>query len=387
MANSLLINGTSADQVYQTVLKTGASDSDAKLLVSNWIYQSYIRTGRRFSFATAFPATVPACMPAPFQRAFAHRDWVDGEDLVQAGASANDDGFNARFHRIETDLDALGARISQLADCMADMRSSLRKMLDEVAAELNRIDNDIAPSRSVVVDPVFTGNLVNVANEPKTRPLQLANDPMYRYLGTTVFQNKQVSMFNSTNGVVILPSVDASVSTPSQQLGAVGAVAQAMQENADLKAAFGKATSKEDLIQRFGNVAISNGQTLGDAVAFLPDGAQYANGQALLEDLSSHTATFLQCAEGASSQLALSVNAPAAAGTLGGADVSGLETLTPQATKALKDAGIATIGQLASADPAKISAALGGGGAKLSEGQIAAVSVTAKTLAKVSIRR
>lgn len=49
----------------------------------------------------------------PFERTCIHRDWVDGEDIVQAGSSPNDEGFNARFHKIEADLDALGGYVNR----------------------------------------------------------------------------------------------------------------------------------------------------------------------------------------------------------------------------------------------------------------------------------
>src|ERR1041385_9046936 len=123
MTNSLKINETSVDQVYDTILKSGVADTDAKLLVSNWIYQNYRVSGRSFSYVTAFPASVPECVPAPFARSFEHKDWLDGEDLVQAGETAGDAGFNKRMHQIEADLDALGSRIGKLVDCVADMRA------------------------------------------------------------------------------------------------------------------------------------------------------------------------------------------------------------------------------------------------------------------------
>src|SRR6266850_2576471 len=105
MADMLTIAGISAEQVYQTVRGAGVADADAKLLVSNWIYQNYLSLARRFDYVTAFPAAVPECVPQPFVRTFAHKDWTDGEDLVQAGESPDDEGLNKRFHKIEADFD------------------------------------------------------------------------------------------------------------------------------------------------------------------------------------------------------------------------------------------------------------------------------------------
>jgi hypothetical protein len=39
-----------------------------------------------------------------YNRTFAHTDWIDGESVVQAGT---DNGFNNRFHAIESELDKI----------------------------------------------------------------------------------------------------------------------------------------------------------------------------------------------------------------------------------------------------------------------------------------
>jgi hypothetical protein len=391
MADTIDIAGISADEVFKTIRDKGISDSDAKLLVSNWIYQNYLTLHRTFAYATAFPASVPSCVPAPFTRTFEHRDWVDGEDLVQATASANDEGFNTRFHHIEADLDALGAKIATLAQCMADMRASLRSMLDEIAAELNRIDSDLGAVKGPVIKPpVFTGGLLTgpaapISMQVATATLPAAaSDPAVRYLGSTVFQDKTVSLFNTSQGIVMMPAVDAtSPTTVDTRVGSAGAVWQATLDNADLKNATQQAVSKQDLVNRFGNLQLSNGQTLANALAVLPADAHYDNVQAMLTDLSSRTAGALQSTTGLSQQLAASVDAPADATTFKSVDVSGLKDLSPDAATALRKAGFSTIGQVADADPVAVTKALQG--ANLTAGQAAAIHGTAKTLAAMTI--
>jgi hypothetical protein len=391
MADTLDIAGISADEVFKTIRDKGISDSDAKLLVSNWIYQNYLTLHRTFAYVTAFPASVPSCVPAPFTRTFEHRDWVDGEDLVQATASANDEGFNARFHHIEVDLDALGAKIATLAQCMADMRASLRSMLDEIAAELNRIDSDIGAVKGPVIKPpIFTGGVLTAPVAPISVQVPTAtlpgaaSDPGVRYLGSTVFQDKTVSLFNTSQGIIMMPAVDAtSPTTVDTRVGTAGAVWQATLDNADLKTATQQAVSKQDLVNRFGNLQLSNGQTLANALAVLPADAHYDNVQAMLTDLSSRTAGALQSTTGLSQQLAASVDAPTDATNFKSVDVSGLKDLSPDATTALRQAGLNTIGQLADADPAAVTKALEA--AKLTAGQAAAIHGTAKTLAAMTI--
>ena len=308
---------------------------------------------------------------------------------MQATESANDEGFNTRFHHIEADLDALGAKIATLAQCMADMRASLRSMLDEIAAELNRIDSDIGAVRGPVIKPpIFTGGVLTAPVPPiqvPTTTLPTINDPSIRYLGSTVFQEKAVSLFNTSQGIVIMPTVD--VTSPTMvdtRVGTAGAVARAAVDNAEFKKATEAPIVKQDLVTRFGDMQLSNGQTLADALSVLPADAHYDNADDMLADLSSRTAGALQSTTGLGQQLASSVNAPPGATTFKQVDVSGLKDLSPDATTALRKAGLATIGQLASAPPAAVTKALQT--ANLTAGEVAAIHGTAKTLAAMTIR-
>ena len=94
------LSGISVDSVIKRITDTGIADHDAALIVSGWIFENYGRTRRTFNFAQSFPSTMEACMPPAFVRAFVHQDWTDGEDVVQAGETVNDEGFNSRFHKI-----------------------------------------------------------------------------------------------------------------------------------------------------------------------------------------------------------------------------------------------------------------------------------------------
>ncbi len=46
-----------------------------------------------------------------YTRAFRHDDWIDNEDVVQAGGEK---GFNKKFHDLEVEFDALGAVVGQI---------------------------------------------------------------------------------------------------------------------------------------------------------------------------------------------------------------------------------------------------------------------------------
>lgn len=46
-----------------------------------------------------------------YSRTFQHEDWIDNEDVVQAGGEK---GFNKKFHEIEDELDQIGNVIGQI---------------------------------------------------------------------------------------------------------------------------------------------------------------------------------------------------------------------------------------------------------------------------------
>src|SRR4051794_28328141 len=137
MANTQLeLEGKPVNAIYQELLAQGLNSSDAAVLVGSWIYENFGRSKRTFSFHQAFPASDPTWV-AKFVRSFIHQDWVDGESVVQAQQTTGEDGFNARFHQIENDLDGVRGDVLKAFACLVEMRASVRAMLDEIRAELN----------------------------------------------------------------------------------------------------------------------------------------------------------------------------------------------------------------------------------------------------------
>src|SRR4051812_29352272 len=101
-----------AEDIFDKLTKTGVSKTEAQLVVANWILGNAGFLPRGFAFNTPFAADEPDCAPQ-FARSFAHEDWIDGENVVQAEQTTGEEGFNLRFHRIEADLDALGRDVAQ----------------------------------------------------------------------------------------------------------------------------------------------------------------------------------------------------------------------------------------------------------------------------------
>ena len=101
--------GITANQVLTKLTDAHVTEYEAKRFVAGWVWENAFGVGRRFDFTRPFAAVDPAPVPVPFAREFQHTDWVDGESAVKAGQTPTEQGFNDRFHRIERDLDRLGA--------------------------------------------------------------------------------------------------------------------------------------------------------------------------------------------------------------------------------------------------------------------------------------
>jgi hypothetical protein len=80
--------------------------------------------------------TDPNCV-YNFVRKFQHRDWIDGESLVQAGKTPEEGGINERLHNIEQDLDALGDNVRRAFARIATLKAQLSICLNEIVTILN----------------------------------------------------------------------------------------------------------------------------------------------------------------------------------------------------------------------------------------------------------
>jgi hypothetical protein len=89
-----------------------------------------------FDYKFPVAPTDPNCKSS-FVRGFAHADWVDGQDTVQAEQTADEEGLNARLHRIERDLDALGANLATAFACIEILRGQLVQALADIKGQFN----------------------------------------------------------------------------------------------------------------------------------------------------------------------------------------------------------------------------------------------------------
>jgi hypothetical protein len=90
-----------------------------------------------FQYNPPFPAVVTGDQ-STFTRTFEHRDWVDGQDVVQAGATPDEPGMNARLNALERDFDAVRADLVQSYKLISDLRKALAVALGQIQSELNK---------------------------------------------------------------------------------------------------------------------------------------------------------------------------------------------------------------------------------------------------------
>jgi predicted SnoaL-like aldol condensation-catalyzing enzyme len=334
MAKPLMINGMTIDEVYDNVVAAGINAQDASLLVSDYIAQVILGGKRNFNYVTTFPGEEPDCA-VDFVRTFVHGDWVDGESVVQAEETASEQGFNKRFHAIEHDLDSLGAAVGKISLCMAEMRSSLRSLLDEIKSELNRLE-------ATMVQPPVT----------KVPPSVLVKSPPM-YIGTTKYFDHDVHVWETESGIITLPSLDPVASGGMQNIRVqrVQALAEITALDQDLAKAIAAGATKQELVKSFGDVQAPGGQTFANLIDILPDTAKYESAAALVTDVGAFEARALRTTPSGTDAIIATLGTDQFAD----ASLDKLGMLPAGAVSALTAEGIDTVGKLAEAAPERIA--------------------------------
>ena len=367
--------GMAPDTLYQQLTTKGVTSVDAGILVGSWIFHNFGGGQRSFTYGQGFDATDAACAPA-FQRSFHHADWVDGESVVQAQSSAGEDGFNTRFHNIEADLDGLSQDTAKLFACMAEMRSALHDRLAELSNELNRLDADvyrIGQGRGGVIEPPRVGGAFG----------SLVDSPSF--LGSSKLGDTPVTLWRSTQGITMLPSVLPIAGDPATdpRVRNTTDFSKFATDNADFVAEYkGKQVSVGDVLSKYGAQVLPSGATVSDALGALPQGATFASVDALTEALSQQAAGALRSQPGVPDVIAASLNTAVGA-PLGSASIDLLTSVPAPTRQALADAGLTTIGAVAAADPKVLSKALSAASVTATAGDVSAIATAARTISLI----
>jgi hypothetical protein len=364
----------SVEEVFDRITKTGVSKADAAVLVGNWIISNAGRGPRVFSYKTDFPPTDPDCT-AQFARTFVHRDWVDGEDVVQAEETTGEDGFNRRFHSIETDLDSLARDVATAFLCLAELRSSLHGLLGELRTEINVVNATLSeldrgggfPRPPFVFERPSTG--ANVG----------------KFVGATKFFNQDVNVFETSQGTIMLPAVTAVRADPADnpRVRRVAELGKFLTDDQVVKFfADTGSVGRDAFTEKFGDKELEGGVKVRDVVDILPSSARFTTPQGMLDGVADREGAALRTSVAEGDTIANNLGAEGDA-KIADVPVDRLGSIPTAGRTALVDAGVVKIGDLAGKDPAVVADDMRARGIDVTEREVAGWVATAKTFVRV----
>lgn len=293
MADKLVIAELTPEVVFNKLVDSGLSKSEAAIFVGEWIIGEFGKGSRSFNYVQAFDSEKPDCGPA-FIRSFSHKDWVDGEDTVQAGETAGEEGFNKRFHAIENDLDALGRDTAGAFACLKQMRKELSNLLGEIRNEFNRLNRSLDKQRGQTGPPVSSNSGVVGGGT---------------LLGSINFNDKPMTLWQTTQGMMLLPSVTKVnlAATGEFRIQRASEFARYRVSNTNLNGhpLFGNPAgfTVADFLTVFGSDKSPSGKFVSDLVLILPPQKKCLTIDELLVELTDYEAAALRTTAGALEEL------------------------------------------------------------------------------------
>jgi hypothetical protein len=360
--------GMTFDGIVNELTKT-MSKADALEMVGSILIQAGQTMGRTFSYGATFPKTDPGC-GAKFARTLVHKDWKDGQDLVQAEESTGELGFNVRFHAVEADLDALGTDVKKAFSCQAEIRSSLADRLGEIKAELNRINQDLKQLQACCEQ----GERVQI------------KEPGDHYVGRIEWFGTPMDAYNVGGQIVLFPPVPRGPITNGSgdpRVKNVAELGKILTKNQKIKDFIKQHSpvSKNELVKEFGDLEAEGGLTLEDLVDILPDQGRYSTPESLLKAVAERQAAAIRTSGGGDQVIAAAFGGELPPGAaISGADVSFFQAVPPEQRAAMSAAGVKTIGALAKQTPQVLSANLKKAGVETSLDDAAGWIAAAETL-------
>lgn len=369
---SLIPLSSSVEDVFNEITKAGIDKADAATIVGHWIIETAGRTPRVFDYKTDFPGADPDAT-SQFTRSFVHQDWVDGEDVVQAEETTGEEGFNLRFHRIESDLDAAGRDLGTAFLALANQRAALRQLLDEIKTELNVINASLAQ----LTRPPFPVG-------PPVGPV-LGGVSTGTFVGATSFFGKAVNVFRTDQGTVMLPAISGVQMDPTdnprvQRVTDFGKFLTD-QRVTDFFTTTGT-VNRDKFIAKFGDEQLDSGALVRDVIDILPPEANFTSSQTMLDGLASREGAAIRTSpiEGQSIAASLGIDPTTA---VADAPVDRIESIPTDSRNALVAAGVTSVGALAKANPALIATELHNRGLDATGRDAAGWVAIAKTLVNV----
>lgn len=379
------INGVSSKNVVKTLKESGLKDSVIAEIVGGWfVGVTGASNPEPFTFVTDVESSDGKCT-ATYKRTFAHTDWVDGESRVQAGMTPEELGFNARFHTIESEFDAIALQFAALSQCAKGIRDDLYGVTQELEAKITALQNEIHERKQEddkSTPPIIVGT--GTYDDKEILITKFGDDIKFIDTGIkNIIKNPRGPVINPAGPTPDhvfggSPVYDPETMNPNEVLELVKDlnVVFAQPKFQELFAGGGK-VSVGTIRTKGSNVVLESGMPLGSVLATFPANTTFsspADGVSMIiehvvGDLPAETAKGVKTkvfgAGAAPSGAAVTKSAPTAVG------------IDNETSHVLVNAGYSTVGKLAAASPGEISGVLAAAGmdANAAGGILAAATV------------
>ena len=137
-----LVFGVAGSAVAEALREAGLDEGAVVAILGRAVARSAAippDASARFAFQVTIEERAPECALA-YQRTFVHPDFVDGESRVQGGMTPEELGFNARFHAIEAEFDAVSHDLRTASSCVAELRRELFQLARELESKITEIE-------------------------------------------------------------------------------------------------------------------------------------------------------------------------------------------------------------------------------------------------------
>lgn len=269
----ILVNGVSTQKVAGTLKLSGLDDVQVGSIVGWWLVGATGDTRPLpFRFSTDVQTSDPDAV-VTYEREFAHSDWVDGEDRVQAGTTPEEVGFNARFHAIENEFDRVADQFARLAAAVAEVRSDLVGVVRELTSKLTALQNELHDLRaeSAPKQP-SPGNLgvlgsITLENNKSAFVTKVGNDfKLIEFAGATIGQSDPILPPGRFGGVVFRPDLIR----PEEVVDVVTGIDDLLNVPLVREVVERPGATVADLRAAVGGAELRNGMTAASVLAALP---------------------------------------------------------------------------------------------------------------------
>ena len=365
IGSNIAIGGVDTSVVATTLKKAGIGDREVAEIIG-WWYVGATGGERppRFEFATDVE-DVDADCAVDYVATFEHDPWVDGEDRVQAGTTAEELGFNARFDAIANEFRSIQEQFRRLGSCVTDLRGDLAGVVRELEQKITDLDRKIAdrPSRPQPTRPGGILGTINIGGKDAFLTQIGDQFQVIEFKGDLLGGTKPGT---GTGTGIGGPKFDPKVIGTKEVVDVVGGLKRFAVQPQVLTMFGGGPKTVTDLRRSFGDAEILTGVRLGDVVASLPADLTLESPEAMVEAATAALAGELpeeklgQVKERVLTEASRELSGEA----IGEAEVTAIGA-TAAVAEGLRAGGVSNVAELANLSSTDLNARLAASGIEL----------------------